>query len=479
MTALWTHDEAASATRGTATAPWNAIGVSIDSRNMAKGDLFVAICGETHDGHDHVRDALAKGAAAAMVARSWDDAPSGVPLLLVDDTAQGLRDLAHAARDRSQASVTGITGSVGKTGTKEMLALVLGAQAPTASTIGNLNNHWGLPLSLARMPRDTRYGIFELGMNHAGEIEPLSRLLRPDLAIITTVEAVHLEFFENEEGIADAKAEIFAGVRDSGGVILNRDNRHFARLLNHAKRSGIGRIDSFGADPKSDFRLLDMTPDRPDGNGSLVEASIDGERVAYRLGAAGRHQAINSLAVLGAVRRLNGNLHDAAQKLAEFSAMKGRGERRQIETGAGSILLIDESYNASPASMRAALEALGQSPCGPGGRRIAVLGDMLEIGAAAPELHAALAEDIVRNGIDMVFAAGPNMAHLAAALPKKIKTKHGQDSAAILPMVLTAVHAGDAVMVKGSLGSRMIPITEALIALDHTGGASSVPTAEA
>jgi len=473
MTALWAHDRAATATGGAATAPWDAFGVSIDSRSMEKGDLFVAIRGENHDGHDHVRDAFAKGAAAAMVAGSWKNPPSGVPLLVVEDTTQGLRDLARAARDRSQAQVVGITGSVGKTGTKEMLALVLAAQAPTASTLGNLNNHWGLPLSLARMPRDTHYGIFELGMNHPGEIEPLSRLLRPDLAIITTVEAVHLEFFENEDGIADAKAEIFAGVRKAGSVILNRDNRHFARLLDHAKRAGIGKIDSFGADPKSDFRLLGMTPD---GNGSLVEASIDGERVDYRLGAAGRHLAINSLAVLGAVRRLNGNLHDAAQKLAEFSAMKGRGERREIETGAGSFLLIDESYNASPASMRAALEALGQSSCEPGGRRIAVLGDMLEIGAAAPELHAALADDIARNGIELVFAAGPNMAHLAAALPNHITTQHGQDSAAILPMVLAAVHPGDAVMVKGSLGSRMIPITDALIALDCTGGASPVPT---
>ena len=476
MTALWAHDQAASATGGAATAPWNAFGVSIDSRSMAKGDLFVAIRGENHDGHDHVRDALAKGAAAAMVARSWENPPSDAPLLVVDDTAQGLRDLAHAARDRSEALATGITGSVGKTGTKEMLALVLGAQAPTAATQGNLNNHWGLPLSLARMPRDTQYGIFELGMNHAGEIEPLSRLLRPDLAIITTVEAVHLEFFENEEGIADAKAEIFAGVRKTGGVILNRDNRHFARLSDQAKRAGIGKIDSFGADPKSDFRLLGLTPD---GNGSLVEASIDGERVDYRLGAAGRHLAINSLAVLGAVRRLNGNLHDAAQKLAEFSAMKGRGERRQIEIGAGSFLLIDESYNASPASMRAALETLGQSACEPGGRRIAVLGDMLEIGAAAPDLHAALADDVEANGIDLVFAAGPNMAHLAAALPERIATQHGQDSAAILPMVLAAVRAGDAVMVKGSLGSKMIPITDALIALHRAGGASPVPTPEA
>ena len=313
-------------------------------------------------------------------------------------------------------------------------------------------------------------------MNHPGEIEPLSRLLRPDLAIITTVEAVHLEFFEDEDGIADAKAEIFAGVCKAGSVILNRDNRHFARLLDHAERAGIGKIDSFGADPKSDFRLLGITPD---GNGSRVEAAIDDERVDYRLGAAGRHLAINSLAVLGAVRRLNGNLHDAAQKLAEFSAMKGRGERREIETGAGSFLLIDESYNASPASMRAALEALGQSSCDPGGRRIAVLGDMLEIGAAAPELHAALADDIARNGIELVFAAGPNMAHLAAALPNHITTQHGQDSATILPMVLAAVRPGDAVMVKGSLGSRMIPITDALIALDRTGGASPVPTPEA
>ena len=298
MTALWTHQEAATATGGQCSRTWTAEGVSIDSRNLAPGDLFIAIRGDNSDGHAHVPDALAKGAAAALVTRTWKHDPDIGPLLVVDDTDNGLRDLARTARDRVTARIIGVTGSVGKTGTKEMLAQALAAQGPTASTQGNLNNHWGLPLSLARMPRSTAFGVFELGMNHAGEIAPLSNLLRPDVAVITTVEAVHLEYFPSEEAIADAKAEIFYGMNDRGGAVLNIDNRHCQRLREHAEAAGLRRICTFGADPAADIHLTDLAIE---SDQAYVTATIDGEPIQYALGAPGRHWVMNSLAVLGAV----------------------------------------------------------------------------------------------------------------------------------------------------------------------------------
>ena len=462
MTALWTHRDAAAATGGCNTAAWAAEGVSIDSRSLSRGDLFIAIRGNRSDGHDYVADALGKGAAAAMIANDWRTPPPDAPLLTVEDTDDGMCALARAARDRSNAQVIGVTGSVGKTGTKEMLAHALGAQGATASTRGNLNNHWGLPLSLARMPQDTAFGVFELGMNHAGEIEPLSRLTRPDVAIVTTVEATHLEFFDSEEGIADAKAEIFSGVPDGGAAVLNRDNRHFDRLRRHAEAQGVGRICAFGEHEEADIRLLKTATEN---DGSRVQADIAGEKLDYVVGAPGKHWAMNSLAVLAAVRSIGADWRAAAATLASIRPMKGRGRQQTVAAPSGGFLLIDESYNASPASVRAALDVLGAAEPGSGGRRIAVLGDMLEIGAAAAEAHAGLAADIERNRIDIVFAAGKDMAHLKSALSNRVVAHHGPDSEAILDLVLDTVKAGDVVTVKGSLGSRMIPIAEALLAL--------------
>jgi UDP-N-acetylmuramoyl-tripeptide--D-alanyl-D-alanine ligase len=461
---LWTHTEAAAAASGRATAPWIASGVSIDSRSIAPGDLFVAIRGDNGDGHRFVGDALAKGAAAAMIAEDWSGATAGAPLLVVQDTDAGLAALARAARARTAAKIVGVTGSVGKTSTKEMLALALGKLGKTVATQGNLNNHWGLPLSLARLPRDAEFGVFEIGMNHAGEIAPLSEILRPDAAIITTVEAVHLEYFASEEAIADAKAEIFAGVGADGAAVLNHDNRHFDRLRRHAEAAGLGRICSFGSAREADVRLVSISPD---DQGSDIAAAVDGQVFVYRLGAPGRHLATNSLAVLGAVTMLGADRRACVEALAGFHAMKGRGERRTVRIENGSFTLIDESYNASPASMRAAIEVLGAAGRGPAGRTIAVLGDMLELGAGADDAHAALAADVARNGVDIVITAGPRMAMLAKALPKNIVSHHGSDSEAIRPVVLDAVRPGDVVMVKGSYGSRMIPIAEALAALDR------------
>lgn len=461
---LWNHAEAAAATAGRSTAAWTAAGVSIDSRSVAPGDLFIAIRGDNGDGHRFVGDALAKGAAAAMIAEDWQDAPAEAPLLVVRNTDAGLADLARAARARTAAKIVGVTGSVGKTSTKEMLALALGKLGKTAATQGNLNNHWGLPLSLARLPRDAEFGVFEIGMNHPGEIAPLSCILKPDAAIVTTVESVHLEYFESEEAIADAKAEIFAGMGADGAAVLNRDNRHFGRLHDRAKSAGLRRICSFGTVRESDVRLVSLSPD---DQGSDIAASMDDQIFVYRLGAPGKHLATNSLAVLGAIRMLGADCRKCLDALAGFHAMKGRGERRAIRVENGSFTLIDESYNASPASMRAAIDVLGAAGRGPNGRTIAVLGDMLELGAGSDAEHAALAADIARNGVDIVVTAGPCMATLAKALPKNIEAHHGADSDGIRRVVLDLVRPGDVVMVKGSYGSRMIPIAEALAALDR------------
>ncbi len=464
MTALWTSAEAAEATGGNNTAPWQASGVSIDSRTVQAGDLFIAIKGPNLDGHAYVARAFAEGAVAAMVTEA--DNPTG-PLLMVSDTTEGMAALARHARQRSTAKITAVTGSAGKTGTKDALALVLGRQGETAATSGNLNNHWGLPLSLARLPRDAQFGVFEMGMSAPGEIAPLSQLARPEVAIITNVESAHLEFFESEEGIADAKAEIFAGMDADGTAVLNRDNRHFERLSRHAAEAGITRVLTFGAHDAADFQLaaIDIQPTH-----SRVSARIQGRSIAYTIGAPGRHWAMNSLAVLAAVTALGADLDDAMQALADVSPPKGRGSRTSVRLNAGSFLLIDESYNASPASMRVALNVLGSAT----GRRIAVLGDMRELGSQAPELHAGLADSIAENEIDLVFLAGENMAHLARALGHDLCAAHGPDSATILPIVRDAVRSGDVVMVKGSLGSNMAPIVSALAALDRDAGATAM-----
>lgn len=474
--ALWTHTEAAAATKGRASGEWSATGVSIDSRSLAPGDLFIAIRGDNSDGHAYVDAALANGACAAMVRSDWSDAPKGAPLLVVDNTDVGMADLGRAARARTDAKIVGVTGSVGKTSTKEMLAVALGAIGKTTATQGNLNNHWGLPLSLARLPRDAEFGVFELGMNHAGEIEPLSLMVRPDVAVITTVEAVHLEFFENEEGIADAKAEIFAGMTADGIAVLNRDNRHFDRLADAAKSAGLSRICSFGTARDATVRLVSISSD---DDGSDIAAAIGDEVLVFRLGAPGQHLAMNSLAVLGALHSLGIDHRRAARALDSFHPMKGRGQRHSVRLDDGDFTLIDESYNASPASMRAALEVLGAATRGPDGRTIAVLGDMLEIGETAPEAHASLAADVARNGVEIVVTAGTNMENLAKALPKNISSFHGADSEAIQDRVLDIVRTGDVVMVKGSLGSRMIPIAEALLALDKRQAQDAAETGKA
>jgi len=457
---LWTRAETLAATRGRATGDdWTATGVSIDSRTVAPGDLFVALSGPNHDGHDYVAAAFAKGGAAAIVQRVPADISATAPLIVAADTLASLNDLAMAARARAGARVVAVTGSVGKTGTKEMLKLALGAEGLTYATEGNLNNHWGVPLSLARLPREARFAVFELGMNHAGEITPLTRLVRPHVAVITAVEATHLEFFASTAEIADAKAEIFRGVEPGGTAILPRDNRHYAQLEAAARTEGVARIESFGRHIESTARLLDAAVDPA---ATLVFAMFGDHPIGYRVGAVGMHWASNSLAVLLAARAAGVSVEAAAGALANMVAPKGRGARRSLAWDDGHIELIDDSYNASPASMRAAIATLGAARPAKHGRRIAVLGDMLELGVASKELHSGLTGPLDEWNIDLVITAGPTMRHLHDALPERRRGGHAADADAARILVRKSLRAGDVVLVKGSAGSRMGSVVKAI-----------------
>ncbi|MGB1547514.1 MAG: UDP-N-acetylmuramoyl-tripeptide--D-alanyl-D-alanine ligase, partial [Alphaproteobacteria bacterium] len=348
---LWTSAEADRATGGTSTAPWQASGVSMDSRRMKGGELFVAIRGPHFDGHDFVADAFRQGAAAAIVESQPKGLPAKAPVLVAPNTFEALQALARAARERTQARVLAVTGSVGKTGTKEALRLALGESGRVTATIGNLNNEYGVPLSLARLPKASDYGVFELGMNHPGEIGPLSRLVRPEIAIITNVEAVHMAYFHSVAEIADAKAEIFEGMDAKGVAILNRDNPYFQRLADAARARGIERIIGFGEHPESQVRLINCTCH---AFSSQVIAEIRGVEFHYPLGVPGRHWVTNSLAVLAAIDAVGADVRRAAARLGNLSAPVGRGRRVRAAVPSGVIEIIDESYNANPASMVAA-----------------------------------------------------------------------------------------------------------------------------
>lgn len=458
---LWTTADMAAAMRAekSGALPKDVAGISIDTRTIAKGEAFFALT-DARDGHDFVDTALKAGAGVAVIARDKRGRfAADAPLLVVDDVLEALRDLGRAARARLTGRVIAVTGSVGKTGTKEALKLALGADGETHASAASYNNHWGVPLSLARCPASVAYAVFEVGMNHAGEITPLVQMVQPHVAIITTVEPVHLEYFGSLEKIADAKAEIFLGLVPGGVAVLNRDNGQFKRLEAAAKAAKVSRIVTFGAGDEADAMLVRCAL-QPDS--STVEAIILGEPVTYKLGAPGRHLVMNSLAVLAAASLAGADLAHAALALANLKPAVGRGARATLKVPGGEALLIDESYNANPASMRAALALLGQAPVGVRGRRIAVLGDMLELGAPGPDLHRSLADAVTTAGIDLVFCSGPLMHSLWEALPSGKKGGYAETAAALEPVVLDAIHAGDAVMVKGSLGSKMGPIVKAL-----------------
>ncbi|MEO1019816.1 MAG: UDP-N-acetylmuramoyl-tripeptide--D-alanyl-D-alanine ligase, partial [Pseudomonadota bacterium] len=412
---IWTAAELATATDGKTSGDWSVNGISIDTRTLNPGDLFVALVGPSFDGHDFAADALANGAAAVLVGRNLD----GIDLdrqLIVRDTFEALQSIGAASRDRADVKVIAITGSVGKTGVKEATALALSRQGETHATQGNLNNHIGLPLTLARMPKSTKFAVLELGMSAAGEIDALSKLAKPHVALITAIAPAHLEFFPSVEAIADAKAEIFLGLVAGGTAILPRDNEHYPRLLDQARRVDAERIVSFGSHDGAEYRLIEVVPK---DDGIHVVADIQGRDIRLDLALRGEHQAINACAVLGAVHAVGADVEAAAKSLADIKPMTGRGAVVEIPCPGGAFRLIDESYNASPASMAAAILTLGQSPVEPHGRRIAVLGDMLELGPASDDLHGDLVEPILMAGVDLVFSSGQGMACLMNLLPSR------------------------------------------------------------
>jgi UDP-N-acetylmuramoyl-tripeptide--D-alanyl-D-alanine ligase len=460
---LWTYPAFVAAMKGRplGVKPEAVTGISIDSRTIKPGEAFFAIRGENFDGHDFVSTALAHGASTAVVAQERLAGFGRIKesLTIVGDVLKALENLGRASRARSKAGIVAVTGSVGKTGTKEMLARALAPEGEVHYSPASFNNHWGVPLTLSRMPLSARYAVFEIGMNHSGEIEPLVKMVRPHAAIITTVEPVHLEFFKSVKDIARAKAEIFLGLEPGGAAILNRDNPHYALLVKQARAAKVERIIGFGEHAKAEARLtaVKLTPEC-----SCVSARILGQEISYKLGAPGRHLVQNSLAVLAAVAVLGGDLAKATLALAQMPAPKGRGSRSELVLPTGRVTLIDESYNANPASMRAAIALLGQAAPSGRGRRIAVLGDMRELGGSAEELHADLAPVLEEARIDKVFVAGPLMRALWAKLPKGRRGASADSAAELLPLVADFLLPGDVVMVRGSNASRMGQLVDSL-----------------
>ncbi len=458
---LWSWSDLIAATGGVAegTPPAGIDGVSIDTRTIAAGDLFVALR-DQRDGHDFVEAAFKAGAAAALVASAYPRRSGDGALIRVADPLAALVELGKAARVRSNARIVAVTGSVGKTGTKEMLRQCLGELGETHAAEKSYNNHWGVPLTLARMPASAAYGVFEIGMNHAGEITPLAQMVRPHVVVITTVEPVHIENFPNGiEGVAEAKAEILQGLVPGGAAVLPHENAYFALLRERANAVG-ARIITFGFDAGADVRCIqmDLTP-----RGSSVIAGLDTQRFPYKIGAPGEHYVRNSLAVLAATLGLKADAMRALPALARVSAPVGRGARSLLQApDGGTLLLVDESYNANPASVRAALAALDMVPRADHPRRIAVLGDMLELGDSSADRHHALKEAVDAAGIDLVFACGPMMKLLYDSLESNKQGAWAENSQKLVEPFVSALQSGDVVMIKGSLGTRMAPLVEAV-----------------
>lgn len=459
---IWTHAEIIEATNGRLEgAPFEAASVSIDSRKLQPGALFVALKGERFDGHDYLKQAFTGGAVAALVSNVPPELGGVGSFILVPDVYEALLSMARFARARTSARIIAVTGSVGKTGTKEAIRVAASSAGRVYATHGNLNNHIGLPLSLCNLPRDAAFGVFELGMNHAGEISFLTRFARPDVAVITNVEAVHLEFFKGLEDIANAKAEIFEGVPAHGAVVLPRDNAAYDQLLRIASERHIENIISFGEHETADCRLMAYALEE---FGSRIEARIAGTPITYHMAATGRHWALASLAALAAVTMAGGDLANAAAALSHFQEPEGRGKRTQVNLASGTFSLIDDCYNASPASMKAAFAKLADMNAATAtpGRKIAVLGDMLELGVASADLHRSLLVPLQTAGIDKVYASGPLMKNLFDLLPPAMQGAHAPDAKQLAPKVCAAVQSGDIVLIKGSRGSRMDIVRDTL-----------------
>jgi len=449
MTPLWTSADIAAATGGVASADFTVDGVTFDSREVIGGELFVALTGEETDGHRFIAQAVTRGAAGLLVSAATD-----APHVRVADTAAALTALAVAARARATgARIVGVTGSVGKTGVKEALRLALGRTFPDRvhASIKSYNNHVGVPLSLARMPAESRYGIFEMGMNHSGELAALTRLVRPHVAVVTAIASAHREFFASEEAIADAKGEVFAGLEPGGIAIIPYDSVHRDRLIGHA-RGHAAKIVTFGLGEGADVRTLNYNL-RPDC--STASADICGERLMFKIGTPGAHWLTNALAVLAAVQAVGGDLALAGLALAGLTGLPGRGERFDIPRDDGAATVLDESYNANPASMAAALAVLGTIVPEAQGRRMVVLGEMRELGAGSAGFHAGLAGDVERAGVSRAILVGDAMKPLADVLDRRVRTMLVPDATTALELIQAELAADDVLLVKGSNGVRL------------------------
>ncbi|MEP5732477.1 MAG: UDP-N-acetylmuramoyl-tripeptide--D-alanyl-D-alanine ligase [Sulfitobacter sp.] len=468
---LWTSAQAAAATAGQAIGEWTCNGVSIDTRTIQPGDLFVALK-DVRDGHDFVAQALEKGAGAALVSYVPDGVCADAPLLIVEDVLKGLEALGVAGRARTQAKVAAVTGSVGKTSTKEMLLAMLRDQGRTHASVASYNNHWGVPLTLARMPVDTEYAIIEIGMNHPGEIAPLAHMARPDVAMVTTVAAAHLEAFDDLTGIAVEKAAIFEGVPPGGVAVINADIEHAAVLMAKAVDCKLRELE-FGVHGYQ-YKLLDV---QVQSDATVVQADADGVPLLFKIATPGRHFAMNGLGALGVVQALGADLALAAQSLGRWQPYQGRGLRETIvldpvETHL-TLELIDDSYNANPTSMAASLEVLAASALLGGesqvakGRRIAFLGDMKELGPDTVALHAGLAHLDAVKALDVVHCIGPHMQALYALLPEHQRGEWVESSAQITPGLRQKLDPGDVVLVKGSLSMKLGTIVDAIHKMGH------------
>ena len=451
---LWTSSEIADATSGTASADFSTTSVAFDTREVEPGALFIAMRGETMDGHDFVPQALEGGATAALVSR-----PIDAPHVLVSDTFEALNALGRAARARTSAKICGVTGSVGKTGTKEALFAALDRAVLGAAhrSVKSYNNHTGVPLSLARMPRETRFGVFEMGMNHAGELAQLTRLVRPHVAIVTAIAPAHRAFFASDEEIADAKGEIFQGLEEGGTALIPFDSPHRDRLL-AAARPYAANILTFGFGKGADIRARDVVPAA--GGGSLVTATLPEAELTFTISQHGEHWVSNALALLGAVEAMGGDLAAAGLALADMPGLKGRGERHRIQVPGGEALLIDESYNANPSSMAATLKTFGAHKVS--GRRIAVLGAMKELGVESDAFHAGLVPHIQAACVDYAILVGEEMEALAKPLGRMVKMAHVPDAKAAIGLVQDELGPGDAILVKGSNSIGLAALVEAL-----------------
>ncbi|MFC4625421.1 UDP-N-acetylmuramoylalanyl-D-glutamyl-2,6-diaminopimelate--D-alanyl-D-alanine ligase [Daeguia caeni] len=461
---LWTSSDMVEAMGGRPVGqmPAGITGISIDSRTLKPGEAFFAIKGEQFDGHDFATAAMAAGAGLLVVAEHRLPALGTlkIPMIVVEDVLEGLTRLGIAARNRSGAQIIAVTGSVGKTTTKEALRHVLSEVGKVHASVASFNNHWGVPLTLARMPQDVDYGVFEIGMNHHDEIRPLVKMVRPHVALITQIAPAHLGHFANQEEIAVAKAEIFEGIVPGGYALLNRDDKRFRQLEELAQKAGVEHIHSFGENARADYRLREV---RLHPGCSCMTVKIDDEEAAIKVGIPGRHIVQNMLAVLGAAHLVGADMAKVAMAMATLTAEEGRGARHVLQhPEGGSFTLIDESYNANPASMRAALALLQATQPESRGRRIAVLGDMLELGRQSGKLHADLARPIVDAEVNALFIAGEEMSVLKNALPVEIHTEYRQTTAELLPLVIRAVRPGDVIMVKSSKGIGFSKIVKAL-----------------